>query len=109
MTLPYLRKGLNRKNAENVTDIIFRNLEVDAVSMTDSSSILAHSGLGRDHHKPGFGFQTSLTENVINTGKYSIAYNKDMIGCKDPDCPLFSSITVPLKIEKRTVGTLKTI
>ena len=106
-TLPFLRRGLSIENAGSVVEIIFRNLDVDAVSMTDTSSILAHSGLGRDHHRPGSGFQTSLTENVINTGNYNIAYNREMIGCKNPDCPLSSSITVPLKIEKRTVGTLK--
>ena len=107
MTLPYLRKGLNRKNAGNVVDIIYKNLDVDAVSMTDTTSILAHSGLGKDHHKPGAEFQTALTENVIKTGKYNIAYNKEMIGCRKETCPLFSSITVPLKIEKRIIGTLK--
>ncbi len=107
MTLPYLRKGLSRKSAENVVDIIFKNLDVDAVSMTDTMSILAHSGLGKDHHKPGAEFQTALTESVIKTGKYNIAYNREMIGCRKESCPLFSSITVPLKIEKRIIGTLK--
>ena len=107
MTLPFLRTGLRKDTAAKVVDIIYKNLDVDAVSMTDTVTILAHSGRGRDHHTPGSGFQTALTETVIKTGKFRIAHNREMIGCKNRNCPLFSAITVPLKIENRTVGTLK--
>ena len=53
-TLPYLRKGLNRKSAEKTAKIIFNMVEdLGAVAITSRDKILAFIGTGSDHHSTG--------------------------------------------------------
>jgi LytS/YehU family sensor histidine kinase len=52
-TLPYLRTGLSIESATQVAKIIFERTDAIAVALTDLSTVLAFSGVGSDHHKPG--------------------------------------------------------
>lgn len=106
-TLKYLRKGFNQETAYKTAKIIYDMTEVKAVSITDREKILAHVGIGEDHHKPLDNIRTGLTREVIDSGKYKVAYYSSQINCNYKNCKLKSAIIVPLKEGNKTIGTLK--
>ncbi|WP_453993941.1 LytS/YhcK type 5TM receptor domain-containing protein [Bacillus nitroreducens] len=105
-TLAYLRNGLNRQTAEAVCHIIQDEIQATAVSMTNTNEILAHVGLGDDHHRSQMPIQTQITQEVIQNGKVIIA-NKKLIQCRDENCPLGAAVIAPLKRRDEIIGTLK--
>ncbi|AOY78323.1 histidine kinase [Clostridium formicaceticum] len=107
LTLPYFRQGLNYDVAQKVVDIIYDAVDVEAVTITNCKEILAHKGIGEDHHIAGHSFQTQTTREVIETGKYKVINTKESIRCNQHYCQLKSGIVVPLKERDRIVGTLK--
>jgi len=106
-TLPYFRKGLTYKSAEAVVKIIYDMTDLAAVALTDLEHIIAHVGLGEDHHKAGHEIRTVLTKEVIKTGKYKVVQSKEFIGCSFHECTLGSAVIVPLKERDNVIGTLK--
>ncbi|EOC99469.1 sensor histidine kinase [Caldisalinibacter kiritimatiensis] len=106
-TLKYLRKGFNEETAYKTAKIIYDMTDVKAVAITDTEKILAHVGIGEDHHRTGDNVRTELTKEVIKTGKYKVAKYSNEISCNFDNCRLKSAIIVPLKERNITVGTLK--
>lgn len=106
-TLPYLRKGLNRETAKYVSEIIMEAVQVDAVSITNTDTILSHIGLGSDHHESGKAIHTAFTKKALLEGKLSIANEPSKIECDVKNCPLKSAIVVPLKNADQVIGALK--
>lgn len=106
-TIGILRKGLNAKSADMVADIILDNTEVDAVSITDTTNVLTHKGIGTDHHITGHPIHTNTTKKVIQSQTYHIAQTKEEIECPEENCTLGSSIVVPLKMKDTLIGTIK--
>lgn len=106
-TLQYFRKGFNDKTALETAKIIKSMTDIKGVAFTDKEKILAHIGLGEDHHKPGEHIKTSITRDVINTGVYKVANGEKEIGCSHHHCLLKSAIIIPLKDGNETIGTLK--
>lgn len=106
-TVRYLRSGLNSESAQATASIIYRQVPVAAVSITDSTTVLAHVGMGEDHHLSGRPIITSATKEVIKTGTSIFIRHKEKIGCDHPRCPFRSAIIVPLKKGGEIVGTLK--
>ncbi|MEJ5226566.1 LytS/YhcK type 5TM receptor domain-containing protein [Thermodesulfovibrio sp.] len=107
LILPHLRKGLNEQSAKNIAEIILNSIGVAAVAITNKKYILAHVGLGADHHRSGHPLQTKATINTTISGEIQIANKKQEIGCSNPKCKLSSAIIVPLKKRKEIIGTLK--
>ncbi|RQD69199.1 MAG: sensor histidine kinase [Tindallia sp. MSAO_Bac2] len=107
LTLPYFRKGLKEEVAGRVVEIIYQDIDIAAVSITDDRKILAHRGLGADHHRPGEPIATSATLGVVKSGAHRIISKKEEINCHYQECPLKAAIVVPLKEQDKTVGTLK--
>ena len=106
-TLPYLRQGLSQQSATKVCNIIKQHTNFDAVGLTDRTNVLAHIGVGQDHHIAGQAVKTDLSKSVILNGQPQIALDKTAIACPDQSCLLNSAIVVPLKINNETVGDLK--
>ncbi|OHE71270.1 MAG: histidine kinase, partial [Treponema sp. RIFOXYC1_FULL_61_9] len=106
-TLERFREGFDAASAEENARIILSTLDVAAVSFTDTKIILSHVGLGADHHVSGMELRTDVTREVIRTGMYRIASNKEEIGCSDSACRLRSAIIVPLQGKRNMIGTLK--
>ena len=106
-TLPYLRQGLNRFSATKVCEIIKEHTNFDAVGLTDQTNVLAHIGVGQDHHISGQPVKTDLSKAVIQTGQPQIALDRGAISCPEPGCLLNSAVVVPLKINDKTIGALK--
>lgn len=106
-TLKYFRKGLNESTALEVVKIIKNMTGVKAVAITDREKILAHVGIGEDHHLAGNSVRTSLTKEVLKEGNCVIANTQEEIGCDNIECRLKSAIIIPLMEEDKVVGTLK--
>lgn len=106
-TLPYFRKGLNGKNVIGAAKIIYEMTDLAAVGITDRKQILAHVGLGDDHHHSGNPIMTSLTLEVLETGRYKVVQKQGKIGCSNSDCPLKSAVIVPLMEKDQVIGALK--
>ena len=107
LTVSHLRSGLNLETAGATAKIIFDNISVAAISITDIDRILAFIGAGEDHHKAGQKIQTKSTKVVVDTGRPLFIKNKSKIGCDVADCPLQSAIIVPLKKSGNIIGALK--
>lgn len=107
LTLPYFRKGLKEEVAKKVVEIIYQDVDIAGVSITDDKKILAHIGEGADHHLAGEPIRTKATMKVLDDGKHRIIRKKEGINCSDGTCPLKSAVVVPLKEQEVTVGTLK--
>jgi two-component system sensor histidine kinase LytS len=106
-TLQYFRKGLNEENATHIAKIIYQMTEAKAVAITDKEKILAHIGIGADHHQCGDSIKTGLTKEALEKGKISVAHDKEGIHCNDSKCKLKSAVIVPLKEKDEVIGTLK--
>jgi len=106
-TLPYLRKGLNELTAYKAAKIIFEETDYNAVAITDTEKILAHIGVGEDHHKTGFELMTETTKSTIWSKTYKVATSKEEINCSEPSCPLASVVVAPLLEGDRVIGCLK--
>lgn len=105
-TLPYFRE-ITSDSLEKICEIIKESIGSDAVAITDKEKILAHVGLGSDHHIIGESLLTEATEKVVITGETLFLNNKKEIKCKNPDCPLKSAIVTPLFEGSEVTGTLK--
>lgn len=106
-TLPILRNGINRSTAKQTCDIIFSLAKVDAVAITMGSEILAHVGIGSDHHLPGENIKTVATKQVLDSEKTNIVNKQNKIGCLNTSCKLKSAIIVPLIKKDVVIGVLK--
>jgi two-component system, LytTR family, sensor histidine kinase LytS len=106
-SLPHLRQGLNPESAREVAYLIFAKLQFDAVSLTDTSTILSFVGEGQNHHLPGTKFKTKATREALVTNEVQVVNNRWNIGCSYLDCPLHSAIIAPLIVRERAVGALK--
>lgn len=106
-TLPILRKGLNDRSAQEVCQIIYDSSSMDAVSITNKTKILAHIGVGSDHHLQGRNIHTRTTLDALALGKPIIAGSKEDIECGNDSCKLQSAVVIPLKMKDMIIGTLK--
>lgn len=105
-TLAYLRKGVTNHSAQNVCEILYKELKPSAVAITNKTNILAHVGLADDHHQTNSPLQTNITKSVIQHGELIVA-NSDSIHCVNKNCPLGAAVIAPLKQRGETVGTIK--
>ncbi|SDY52128.1 sensor histidine kinase [Tindallia californiensis] len=107
LTLPYFRKGLKEEVAGKVVEIIYQTIDIAAVSITNETKILAHCGLGGEHHRTGELIGTGATLGVIKSGEHRVINKKEEINCHYQDCPLKAAVIVPLKEQEKIVGALK--
>lgn len=105
-TLAYLRNGLTIDSAKVVCHIIHNEIKTSAVAMTNLSEILAHVGLGSDHHRSEGPIQTQITLDAIRQGKIVVA-NHESIHCRVKGCTLGAVVIAPLKQRNEIMGTLK--
>lgn len=104
-TVQHLRNGLTAHSAQAICELFIREVPSIAVAVTNRSHILAHVGIGADHHFVGEPIQTETTRKVIETGEMMVVY--DRVICHHEQCPLQKAIIAPLKRKDETIGTLK--
>ncbi|WP_100407372.1 sensor histidine kinase [Bacillus solitudinis] len=105
-TLKDMRKGLTEQSALPTCKILLKEVNVDAVSITNKEKILAFVGVGADHHLVNEKIRTEATKRVLKEGKLKMTGQKD-IHCGAENCTLKAAIIAPLKIKEETIGTLK--
>jgi two-component system sensor histidine kinase LytS len=106
-TVSHLRSGLTPESALATARIIHSRVAVGAVAITDETNVLAHIGVGDDHHLAGRPIVTEATRTVLETGQPMFLSAKEGIGCGHPNCPFASAIIVPLTKGGSVAGTLK--
>ncbi|MGV8146969.1 MAG: LytS/YhcK type 5TM receptor domain-containing protein [Alkaliphilus sp.] len=105
--LPYIRQGLDNSNIEEVASTIHSMSEFDAVTITDKKKILAHVGLSTKRHKAGNKIVTSLTTEVLDSGKVVTIDNCREPECEHRNCPIKAAIITPLIEDGHVIGTMK--
>ncbi|MBO8170759.1 MAG: histidine kinase [Bacillaceae bacterium] len=105
--LPHLKQGFHFQSAMEIARLLRNELKIAAVSLTNKEMVLAHIGLGSDHHKQGEPLQTVLSFEALKTGEIKIARNPGQIHCNDPGCPLHAAIIVPIKQSGEVTGLIK--
>ena len=105
-TLPYFRE-MDENSLEKICTIIKESIGADAVSITNKQCILAHVGVGADHHIKGQRIITEATKKVIKEGNLLSLTNANQINCPNLNCKLKSAIIAPLKEGDEMIGTLK--
>lgn len=108
-TLHHMRQGLNERSAQQITDIILRITEVDAVAITDTEQILGFSGIGCRRHRQGGPILTTGTRRVLQSNQTMVVQDPSILSCPEPDCPhpLKSAVITPLRFRGAVVGTFK--
>ncbi|WP_164667335.1 LytS/YhcK type 5TM receptor domain-containing protein [Virgibacillus doumboii] len=105
--LPYLKKDSSREMAAGIANLLYTRLKLAAVSVTDEKEVLAHKGLGEDHHREGDQIITALSHQAIHTKQMQIAYSRAEIQCRDANCPLEAAIIIPLVDANDVTGLVK--
>ncbi len=100
-----LRRGFDAQSAAVLAYEAHAQLGYDAVSVTDRGEVLAHAGLGADHHGKGQavppGAIGAMAENRVV--RLPVGWKH---GCDGRDCPLRSAVALPLSVRGASVGSV---
>lgn len=105
-----LLKGFNHKNSMKVAKIIYKELDVGAVAITDRERLLAFIGIGSDHHLSGTPISSKHTLQVIenNCVEYVDGVHQPYCCSIDKKCQLGSTLVIPLRDgNQEVIGTIK--
>ncbi|EOZ4990958.1 LytS/YhcK type 5TM receptor domain-containing protein [Morganella morganii] len=105
-----LRQGFNETNSRQVAQVLYDELNVAAVAITDTEKLLAFIGVGADHHLPGTPIASRYSRQAIAHNEVVYADGNETPYCCsiNPHCKLGSTLVIPLTEEnKQVVGTIK--
>ncbi|MEI7377382.1 MULTISPECIES: sensor histidine kinase [Dickeya] len=105
-----LRQGFNPGTSMRVARILYEELGVGAVAITDREKLLAFIGIGDEHHRVGTLITSSHTHQAIDNNEVVYADGNEIPFCcsVSPQCKLGSTLVIPLRgEEQRVVGTIK--
>ncbi|WP_431296325.1 LytS/YhcK type 5TM receptor domain-containing protein [Rahnella sp. PAMC 25559] len=105
-----LRQGFNQENTARVAQIIYQELDIGAVAITDREKLLAFVGIGDDHHLPGSPILSEHSHRAIEHNEVVYADGNEVAyQCtQSPSCKLCSTLVIPLRGENQEViGTIK--
>ncbi len=105
-----LRQGFDQQNSMRVARILYEELGVGAVAITDRDKLLAFIGLGDDHHKVGSPITSVHTHRAIDNNQVVYADGNEVpYTCSvSAHCKLGSTLVIPLRgEEQRVIGTIK--
>ncbi|CAK9883871.1 MAG: Sensor histidine kinase BtsS [Candidatus Erwinia impunctatus] len=105
-----LRLGFNEVNSMKVAQVVYSELGIGAVAITDREKLLAFTGIGADHHLPGQPISSPHTLQAI--AKNEVVYadgNARPYRCSlRANCKLGSTLVIPLRGEQQQViGAIK--
>ncbi|WP_114193335.1 sensor histidine kinase [Edaphovirga cremea] len=106
----FLRQGFNQENSMRVAQVIYQELDIGAVAITDREKLLAFIGLGDDHHLPGTAISSRHSRRAIDNNEVVYADGNEVpYQCSlHRGCKLGSTLVIPLRGENQTViGTIK--
>ncbi|MCA6220587.1 sensor histidine kinase [Photorhabdus antumapuensis] len=105
-----LRKGFNENNSMQVAKVIYQQLEIGAVAITDREKLLAFIGIGSDHHLPGTPISSEQSRRAIENNEVVYADGNEIpYRCSiNPTCKLGSTLVIPLQGEnQQVIGAIK--
>lgn len=103
--LPDLKQGLTPETARATAQLLMNELGPAAVAIADERRVLAHVGLGADHHRPGAPLPWD-GEGEADAGHVRVIAEAEEIGCRHPKCPLKAAIVVPFHQAGRAAGAI---
>ncbi|HLR61932.1 MAG TPA: LytS/YhcK type 5TM receptor domain-containing protein [Lentibacillus sp.] len=106
--LPFLRKHHSpREMAAGIADLLYDRLELAAVAVTNEREVLAHRGMGGDHHQEGDQIMTSLSRQALESQQMHVAYSRSEIQCRHENCPFEAAIFIPIVDARESTGLIK--
>ncbi|MBP1949248.1 LytS/YhcK type 5TM receptor domain-containing protein [Virgibacillus litoralis] len=105
--LPFLKKDSSRDMASGIANLLYDRLKLAAVSVTNEKEVLAHKGLGEDHHREGDQIITALSHQAIYSKQMQIAHSRAEIQCNHINCPLEAAIIIPIMDANDATGLIK--
>ncbi|RLM07823.1 histidine kinase [Gibbsiella quercinecans] len=110
LTEGILRQGFDQENSMKVARVIYQELGIGAVAITDREKLLAFIGIGDDHHLPGTPIASAHSHHAIDHNQVVYADGNEVAYCCsiNPNCKLGSTLVIPLRGEnQRVIGTIK--
>lgn len=103
------QQGFNEAQAHHMAQIIHQETGVAAVAITDREKVLSFIGMGHDHHYAGETIASSITLEAIAQNRVMFADGLEtQYRCTtDPNCPLGSTLVIPLRSAGEVIGTVK--
>ena len=98
LAAPHLRAGLTPESASRSAGQLRMLLGAPAVSVVDTSRLLAWDGTGEHHDAEAF----VLAADVLGSGRSAVSRTT----CADPDCPVRAAVVAPLLVDDLVVGAL---
>ena len=107
-TLGILSRGFSSESAREMVEIIRQETGVGAVAITDREKILAFSGMGADHHRPGNPVASKWSQQALRETQvvFVTGYDEHFQCPLSSSCLLGSALVVPLRVDQGVVGTL---
>ncbi|WP_100009984.1 LytS/YhcK type 5TM receptor domain-containing protein [Lentibacillus sediminis] len=105
--IPFLKNDSIAERANGIADLLHERLQLAAVSVTTEKEIMAHRGLGSDHHLVGNQITTALSKRAIAAGEMLIAHSQEEIECQQEKCPLEAAIIIPIMEGNEATGLIK--
>lgn len=105
-----LRQGLNQESSMKVAKVLYQELGVGAVAMTDREKLLAFIGIGVEHNLPNTPITSHHFLSAIRDNRviYVDGTEEPYQGLSNPSCKLGSSLVIPLcKDNQEVIGTIK--
>ncbi|SLM61983.1 MULTISPECIES: sensor histidine kinase [Dickeya] len=105
-----LHQGFNEENSMRVAQVIYQEMDIGAVAITDREKLLAFIGLGDDHHLPGTPIASRHTRRAIEHNEVVYADGNEIpYQCSlRTSCRLGSTLVIPLCGEnQQVIGTIK--
>ncbi len=105
-TVSHLRRGFNTTTCEEVAKIILKTSDVDAVAITNKKTVLAYVGISCSDYEPAKNFINFKDELAKNRIAFFSSISEEKVYSGHGDDFSWNGIAVPLKIQKKTIGTL---
>src|SRR5262249_25148751 len=102
---PALRNGLDHTSAQILAFEAHERLGYGAVAVTDTHTVLAHVGLGADHHGVGLPVPPGAVDPMAAHRVTPLAGGWKH-GCDGRDCPLKSAVVAPIELRGESIGSL---
>jgi two-component system LytT family sensor kinase len=100
-TLPYLRRGLSTRTAEQAVPHLRALTGAAAIALADTQAVLAIEGEGREQVRPGDLLSRLLARTTDNR-----MHIEPRLVSSDPRCPLRSAVMAPMIVQGKRAGTL---
>ncbi len=108
LALPFLKNnGLTFESAQQIADLLYKELNIAAAALANKEMVLAHAGLGAEHHSRGEPLLADFAKKALQTGNIAIAYHHRDIQCMHKECPLQAAIIVPVTQSGEIIGLIK--